>query len=158
MVGWTATGVRVPADHFATHELKATSDDQVFYFEFDAGDLTSNPTTEIALPTFPSNLSRSEISEELMAPLVATLFQFKDPSIRAVAKASGLTSHPDDRPSTTSPTGREIVYASIVGWPSLEAHQTAIETDELKGAIGFLMTKMLGFPQGIHMMHFVFRG
>lgn len=77
-------------------------------------------------------MTRSEVWKDLMEPLLAILSQFPDPNIRALAKGSGLASHPDDRPNNFSPTGQEIVYASFVGWPNVEAHQASTGTEEVK--------------------------
>ena len=56
-----------------------------------------------------------------------------------------------------SPTGKAMVYLLAVGWPSVEAHMAAKQTEAFAEGIKPVREAMLGTAPGLGMRHVSFR-
>ncbi|KAK3315691.1 hypothetical protein B0H66DRAFT_604022 [Apodospora peruviana] len=157
-VRWTSTDERAPTNYFRPYEVDSAPETRVFYVGFDAGDLTSYPTTEIALPSFSTDATSGEELDLVIHTFMEALSQIPDSNICALGVRGGWMS---PIASEASPTGLASMFAMVVGWPSKNAHLAAAETETFKAPFGPMIERMIPFGEdgpGIHLMHFKFRG
>lgn len=121
--------------------------------------LTANPITELTALPFPSNMTAAE-TKALNTELLNFRTVMTEELAQEIAPRSWAMGHVD-RPGTIkhtkSPTGQAVIRLLVIGWPSVQAHMDAKDTDQFERTIQPLRQKMLPPVPGLEMKHVSFQ-
>lgn len=122
--------------------------------EFDVGDLTRYPATEVVFPCFSSDIA-IEHARGITDPLLAFNLQKEEPegTEASLGLAAGWIT---GFPHPSSPTGVNA-NAMFIGWTAPEAHVKRASTANFKKVAGPLFEMMLPFQGNLGIKHFHFQ-